>query len=561
MRVLAGRYLEARARDRSGSALAALAALGAKTVAVLRDGAEQRVAVDSLVVGNLFVVRPGEKIASDGVVVEGSSAVDRSLVTGESMPAEVGPGDEVTGATVNMSGRLVVRATRVGSGTLLAQITRLVSQAQGTKASAQRLADRIAAVFVPCVIAVAVATLGFWLGAGLPAAAAWSAAVAVLVVACPCALGLATPTALLAAVGRGAELGILVKSAQALESAGRIRRLALDKTGTLTTGTMTVVDVVAVSSEDEALRLAGAVEDASEHPIGQAIARAASTRLGALPPVTGFASLPGAGVRGTVDGRMVSVGSLRLFGELSFTVPAPLRQAAQAAEEAGRTAVLAGWDGQAQAALVIADQLNPHAAAAVARVRGLGLRPVLLTGDNARAALAVAGQLGIPAADVSAGVRPEGKVEAIRRLQADGVAVALVGDGVNDAAALAQADLGMAIGAGTDAAIGAADLTLVSGDPLGIASAVELARATVTVIRANLAWASGYNLIAIPLAALGYLNPLFAGIAMSASSLIVVGNSLRLRHFHARTQRGSPRPDQQARRDQQSRLSMAEAGR
>ncbi len=559
--VLAGRYLEARARDRSGSALAALAALGAKTVAVLRDGAEQRVAVDSLVVGNLFVVRPGEKIASDGVVVEGSSAVDRSLVTGESMPAEVGPGDEVTGATVNMSGRLVVRATRVGSGTLLAQITRLVSQAQGTKASAQRLADRIAAVFVPCVIAVAVATLGFWLGAGLPAAAAWSAAVAVLVVACPCALGLATPTALLAAVGRGAELGILVKSAQALESAGRIRRLALDKTGTLTTGTMTVVDVVAVSSEDEALRLAGAVEDASEHPIGQAIARAASTRLGALPPVTGFASLPGAGVRGTVDGRMVSVGSLRLFGELSFTVPAPLRQAAQAAEEAGRTAVLAGWDGQAQAALVIADQLKPHAAAAVARVRGLGLRPVLLTGDNARAALAVAGQLGIPAADVSAGVRPEGKVEAIRRLQADGVAVALVGDGVNDAAALAQADLGMAIGAGTDAAIGAADLTLVSGDPLGIASAVELARATVTVIRANLAWASGYNLIAIPLAALGYLNPLFAGIAMSASSLIVVGNSLRLRHFHARTQRGSPRPDQQARRDQQSRLSMAEAGR
>ena len=395
------------------------------------------------------------------------------------------------------------------------------------------------------MIALAIATLGFWLGAGLPAAAAWSAAVAVLVVACPCALGLATPTALLAAVGRGAELGILVKSAQALESAGRIRAVVLDKTGTLTTGVMTVQDIVVVSggpAEDEALRLAGAVEDASEHPIGQAIARAAAARLGTLPPVTGFAALPGAGVRGTVDDRVISVGSPRLFGELSLPVPASLREAAEAAEDQGRTAVLAGWDGQARAALVIADQLKPHASAAVARIRGLGLRPVLLTGDNSRAALAVAGQLGIPAADVSAGVRPEGKVEAIRRLQADRVAVALVGDGVNDAAALAQADLGMAIGAGTDAAIGAADLTLVSSDPLSIVSAIELARATMTVIRANLAWASGYNLIAIPLAALGYLNPLFAGIAMSASSLIVVGNSLRLRHFHAR--RG-PRPDRQ----------------
>ena len=423
------------------------------TVAVLRDGMEQRVAADSLVAGDLFVVRPGEKIATDGVVVEGSSAIDASVVTGESMPSEVGPGDQVTGATVNMSGRLVVRATRVGSDTLLAQITRLVSQAQGTKASAQRLADRIAAVFVPCVIALAVATLGFWLGAGLPAAAAWSAAMAVLVVACPCALGLATPTALLAAVGRGAELGVLVKSAQALESAGRIRAVVLDKTGTLTTGVMTVQDIVVVSGgpdEDEALRSAGAVEEASEHPIGQAIARAAA-RLATLPPVTGFAALPGAGVRGTVDGRVISVGSPRLFGELSFPVSPPLRQAAEAAEDQGRTAVLAGWDGQARAALVIADQLKPHARAAVARIRGLGLRPVLLTGDNSRAALAVAGQLGIPAADVFAGVRPEGKVEAIRRLQADRVAVAFVGDGVNDAAALARADLGMAIGAGTDA--------------------------------------------------------------------------------------------------------------
>jgi P-type Cu+ transporter len=534
--VLAGRYLEARARDRSGSALTALAALGAKTVAVLRDGTERRVAVDSLVAGDLFVVRPGEKIATDGVVTEGSSAVDTSLVTGESMPAEVGPGDPVTGATVNLSGRLVVRATQVGSGTLLAQITRLVSQAQASKASAQRLADRIAAVFVPCVIALAVATLGFWLGAGLPAASAWSAAVAVLVVACPCALGLATPTALLAAVGRGAELGILVKSAQALESAGRIRVLALDKTGTLTTGTMTVLDVVttpAGPAEDDVLRLAGAVEDASEHPVGQAIARAAAARLGTLPAVSGFVALPGAGVRGTVEGREIAVGSLRLFAELSLPVPAPLGQAAAAAEDDGRTAVLAGWDGQARAALVLADRLKPHAAAAVAGVRALGLRSVLLTGDNERAARSVAAQLGIPAAGVFAGVRPEEKVEAVRRLQGAGEAVALAGDGVNDAAALAQAELGMAVGAGADVAIGAADLTLVSGDPLTIVTAVELARATMTVIRANLAWASGYNLAAIPLAALGYLNPLFAGVAMSASSLIVVGNSLRLRHFRA----------------------------
>jgi Cu+-exporting ATPase len=540
--VLAGRYLEARARDRSGSALTALALLEAKSVAVLRGGAEQRVAVGELAAGEEFVVRPGEKIATDGVVVEGSSAVDASLVTGESMPAEVGPGDKVTGATVNMSGRLVVRATEVGAGTLLAQITRLVSQAQGTKASAQRLADRIAAVFVPCVIALAVTTLGFWLGTGLPAASAWSAAVAVLVVACPCALGLATPTALLAAVGRGAELGILVKSAQALETAGRIGRLALDKTGTLTTGTMTLLDVITaehvITAEQQVLSLAGAVEDASEHPIGQAIARAAAGRYGALTPVTGFAALPGAGVRGAVDGRVVTVGSPQLFAELSLTVTPSLGQAVQAAEDNGRTAVLAGWDGQARAVLVVADQLKPHAAEVVAWLRDVGLHPVLLTGDNERAARSIAAQLGIPAADVRAGLRPQQKVEAVQSLQAGGAAVALVGDGVNDAAALAQADLGMAIGAGTDAAIGAADLTLVSGDPLSIVAAVKLARATMTVIRTNLAWAFGYNLVAIPLAALGYLNPLFAGIAMSASSLFVVGNSLRLRHFHARRMPG-----------------------
>jgi len=532
--VLAGRYLEARARDRSGLALSALAALGAKTVAVLRDGTEHRIPAGELETGDLFVVRPGEKIATDGIVAEGSSAVDASLVTGESMPAEVGPGDPVTGATVNMSGRLVIKATQVGADTLLAQITRLVSQAQATKASAQRLADRIAAVFVPCVIAVAVATLGFWLGVGLPAASAWSAAVAVLVVACPCVLGLATPTALLAAVGRGAELGVLVKSAQAIETAGRIRTLALDKTGTLTTGTMTVLDVITDgAAEDEVLRLAGAVEDASEHPVGQAIARAAAARLGTLPPAETFTALPGAGVRGTVGDREITVGRPDLFARLALTVPAPLRQAAEDAEAHGRTAVLAGWDGQARAAIVVADQLKPHAAAAVARIRRLGIRPLLVTGDNEHAARSVAAELGIPPADVLAGIKPEGKVEAVRDLQAGGTAVALVGDGVNDAAALAQADLGMAVGTGADAAIGAADLTLTGGDPLSIVTAIELARATMAVIRANLAWASAYNLVAIPLAALGYLNPLFAGVAMSASSLIVVGNSLRLRRFRA----------------------------
>jgi P-type Cu+ transporter len=541
--VLAGRYLEARARARSGLALSALAALGAKTVAVLRDGpgqkiTERRVPVEELAAGDLFVVRPGEKIATDGIVAEGSSAVDASVVTGESMPAEVGPGDPVTGATVNMSGRLVVRATQVGSGTLLAQITHLVSQAQATKAGAQRLADRIAAVFVPCVIAVAVATLGFWLGAGLPAASAWSAAVAVLVVACPCVLGLATPTALLAAVGRGAELGVLIRSAQAIETAGRIRILALDKTGTLTTGTMTVLEVITDgTAEDEVLRLAGAVEDASEHPVGQAVARAAAARLGSLPPAAGFTALPGAGVRGTVGGREITVGRPDLFARLSLTVPAPLGRAAEAAEKRGRTAVLAGWDGRVRAALVVADQLKPHAAEAVTRIARLGIRPLLLTGDNPHTARSVADELGLPAPDVLAGVRPEGKVEAVRSLQAGGTSVALVGDGVNDAAALAQADLGLAVGTGADAAIGVADVTLVGGDPLSIVAALELARATMTVIRANLAWASGYNLVAIPLAALGYLNPLFAGVAMSASSLIVVGNSLRLRRFRPRPAR------------------------
>jgi P-type Cu+ transporter len=540
--VLAGRYLEARAKDHSSSALTALAALGAKSVAVLRGGAEQRVPVSELVPGQEFVVRPGEKIATDGVVTEGSSAVDASLVTGESMPAEVGPDDSVTGGAVNMSGRLVVRATRVGADTLLGQITRLVAHAQASKASAQRLADRIAAVFVPCVISLAAATLGFWLGTGLPAAAAWSAAVAVLVVACPCALGLATPAALVAAVGRGAELGVLVKSAQALESARRIRVVALDKTGTLTVGVMSVTGIITApgTGEKEALLLAGAVEDGSEHPIGQAIAREAAARFGGLPPVTEFTALPGAGVRGRVGENIVTVGSPRLLAGLSAEVPAALLEAVQTAEDGGRTAVLVGWGGQARAAVLVADRLRPGAAAAVARLRGLGLGTVLLTGDNERAALAVAGQLGIPARDVHAGIGPDGKAAVIRRLQADGYPVAFAGDGINDAAALAQADLGLAAGTGADAAIGAADVTLVNGDPGSIADAIQLSRATMTVIRANLGWAFGYNVIAIPLAALGYLNPLFAGIAMSASSLIVVANSLRLRRFTAARQPSVP---------------------
>jgi P-type Cu+ transporter len=545
--VLAGRYLEARAKRESGAALTALAGLAAKTVAVLRDGAERRIPVSGLIAGDRFVVRPGEKIATDGVVLEGRSAVDASLVTGESMPVEVGPGDEVTGSCISMSGRLVVEATRVGADTLLAQITRLVSQAQTTKAAAQRLADRIAAVFVPAVIAAAVATLGFWLGAGLPGAAAWSAAIAVLVVACPCALGLATPTALLAGVGRGAELGILVKSTQALESARRIGTVVLDKTGTMTTGTMTVQAILPADGTDgteaarqEILRLAGAVEDASEHPVGQAIAREAAARLGRLPPVAEFVSLPGEGVAGSAGGRAVTVGSLRLFADRGLGIGDTVRQAVESAEDAGHTAVLAGWGGQAQGVLVVADELKPGAREAVARIRRLGLTVLLLTGDNERTAQAVAVRLGIPPDRVLAGVRPDEKADVIRRLQAEGDRVAAVGDGINDAAALAQADLGMAVGTGTDAAIGAADLTLVGGDPASIAEAIVLARATLRVIYANLAWAFGYNLVVIPLAALGYLNPLFAGVAMSASSLIVVTNSLRLRRFRSR---GTARPE------------------
>ena len=551
--VLSGRYLEARAKRQAGSALTALARLAARTVCILSDGREERVPAAALRAGDRFVVRPGERIAADGLVVEGSSAVDASMVTGESMPAEVGPGDEVAGSCVSMSGRLIVRATRVGEDTLLAQITRLVSQAQMSKAAAQRLADRIAAIFVPAVISVAVATLGFWLGAGLSGAAAWSAAIAVLVVACPCALGLATPAALLAGLGRGAQLGILVRNVHVLESARRIHTVVLDKTGTITTGRMSVQHIVTApmrdgspaAAEADVLILAGAVEDASEHPIGQAIAREAAARLGALPPVTEFVTLPGAGVRGTAGGREVTVGSPQLLARTGLVISQLLRQAVDTAGSAGGTGVLVGWDGAARGALIVADALRPGAAEAITRLRHLGLTPVLLTGDGEQAARAVAAQLGIPSGSVIAGVRPERKAAVIAELQAAGSRVAMVGDGVNDAAALAQADLGMAVGTGTDAAIGAADLTLVSGDPAGIADAILLARATLRIIRGNLAWAFGYNIVVIPLAALGYLNPLFAGIAMSASSLIVVTNSLRLRRFTAPAA-ARARPDRRA---------------
>ena len=534
--VLAGRYLEARAKARSGSALTSLAALAAKEVRVLRSGAEQTIAVDALRAGAEFVVRPGEKIATDGLVTGGASTIDAAMVTGESVPQEVTVGDEVTGGTMNLTGRLVVRATRVGADTTLAHITRLVTEALASKAASQRLADRLAGVFVPCVIALAVVTLGFWLGTGLPAASAWSASVAVLVVACPCALGLATPTALMAALGRGAELGVLIRSAQSLETAGRIKALVLDKTGTLTTGTMTVQRITVGPDCDEATALlrAGVVEAASEHPAGQAIAIEASRRLGALPPVTEFASVAGSGVRGLVDGDLVTVGREGFVAESGLVVPAELSAAVAKAASDGRTAVLAGWGGRVRAVFAVGDAPRAGGAAAIARLSRLGLMLFVLTGDSRQAAVSVAGKLGIPAENVFDTAQPAAKARVVRELQAAGYRVAMAGDGVNDAAALAAADLGMAMASGTDAAIGASDITLTSADPGVIADAIQLARATVVIIRMNLCWAFGYNVIAIPLAAVGYLNPLFAGIAMSASSLIVVSNSLLLRRFRPR---------------------------
>lgn len=529
--ILAGRYFEARSKRRAGAALRALLELGAKDVAVLRDGREVRVPIDTLAVGDRFVVRPGEKIATDGVIEEGSSAVDASMLTGESVPVEVGPGDKVVGATVNAGGRLVVRATRIGSDTQLAQMAKLVEDAQTRKADVQRLADRISGVFVPIVIALAVGTLAFWLGAGGTTAAAFTAAVAVLIIACPCALGLATPTALLVGTGRGAQLGILIKGPEVLESTRRIDTVVLDKTGTVTTGQMSLVDIhVAEGVDDEeALRLAGAVESASEHPIARAIARAAADKLGDLPAVEDFKNIEGLGVQGIVDGQVVIAGRTALLEDWSQKLPESLATAKAEAEKDGQTAVAVGWDGQARAVFVVADTVKPTSAEAVTRLQALGLKPVLLTGDNSAAAKAIAAQVGID--EVIAEVLPKDKVDVISKLQAEGRVVAMVGDGVNDAAALAQADLGLAMGTGTDVAIEASDLTLVRGDLLAAVDAIRLARRTLGTIKGNLFWAFAYNIAALPLAMAGLLNPMIAGAAMAFSSVFVVSNSLRLRRF------------------------------
>jgi Cu+-exporting ATPase len=531
--LLAGRYLEARAKRRAGAALRALLELGAKDVAVLRNGVESRIPVGDLRVGDEFVVRPGEKIATDGEITDGSSAVDASMLTGESVPVDVGPGDSVAGATVNAGGRLVVRATRIGAQTQLAQMARLVEEAQNGKAQVQRLADRVAGVFVPIVLVLAGATLAFWLAIGAGAAAAFTAAVAVLIIACPCALGLATPTALMVGTGRGAQLGILIKGPEVLESTRLVDTVVLDKTGTVTSGRMTLQDVVPAAGVDgdQVLRLAGALEHASEHPIARAVARAAEERTGPLPAAQEFAATSGLGVRGVVDGHAVVVGRRELLAESSVALPPELDAALTCAAAAGRTAIAVAWDGAARGVLVVVDAVKPSSAEAVARLRDLGLTPVLLTGDNAAVARSVAAEVGIE--QVIAEVLPKDKVDVVRRLQADGHVVAMVGDGVNDAAALAQADLGLAMGTGTDVAIEAGDLTLVSGDLRGAADAIRLARRTLAVIKGNLFWAFAYNVAAIPLAAAGLLNPMIAGAAMALSSVFVVTNSLRLRRFAA----------------------------
>jgi P-type Cu+ transporter len=542
--LLAGRYFEARAKRRAGAALEALLDLGAKDVAVLDpDGSERRLPVSELAVGDRFVVRPGEKVATDGVVESGSSAVDQSLVTGESVPVEVGPGGGIVGATINVGGRLVVRATRIGEDTALAQIARLVTAAQSGKAPVQRLADQVSGVFVPVVIALAVGTLGFWLGNGAGASFAFTAAVAVLIIACPCALGLAVPTALLVGTGRGAQLGLLIKGPEVLESTQRIDTVVLDKTGTVTSGEMAVLAVHAAPGEEEAevLRLAGAVEDASEHPIAQAIAARAKEEFVLLPAVDGFANEPGLGVTGVVAEHSVVVGRASdsslstLFGhpvQSRQTFPPELEAARSEVETRGQTAIAVGWDGEARGLVVVADTVKHSSREAIAELKELELRPVLLTGDNEATAKAVAAEVGIE--EAIAEVLPAEKAAVIERLQGEGRTVAMVGDGVNDAPALAQADLGLAIGTGTDVAIEASDITLVSGDPRAVGDAIRLSRRTLTTIKGNLFWAFAYNVAALPLAAAGFLNPLIAGAAMALSSVFVVTNSLRLRTFAPR---------------------------
>jgi P-type Cu+ transporter len=546
--ILLGRYFEARAKRRSGAALRALATLGAKDAAVLRDGREVRVPVARLAAGDLFVVRPGEKIAVDGVVESGASAVDASMLTGEPVPVEVTAGDTVTGGCVNTSGRLMVRAVRVGADTELARITRLVEDAQNGKAPVQRLADRVSAVFVPVVIVIALATLAAWLAAGKGPAAAFTAAVAVLIIACPCAMGLATPTAILVGTGRGAQLGILIKGPEVLESTRTVDTIVLDKTGTVTTGKMSLADAVPAPGEDvrELLRLAAAAEDGSAHPIAAAIAAGARQRLAVglpddgppgadlpgadLPHAADFASYHGLGVTAVVGGHAVAVGRAGwLADQWAQQVPQPLADRAARAEAAGQTAVFAGWDGAVRGVFIVADTVKPTSAEAITRLRGMGLRPVLLTGDTERAARFVADAVGIE--EVIAEVLPEGKAAAVKELQAAGWVVAMAGDGVNDAAALAQADLGLAMGTGTDAAIEAADLTLVRGDLNAVPDAIRLSRRTLATIKGNLFWAFAYNTAAVPLAALGFLSPLIAGAAMAFSSVFVVTNSLRLRRF------------------------------